>query len=335
MKTAGTMTKSWNPIWRWLAAIGVCALTTVVGHNLSARPVAGLTDDACGQTAAAALASCKAAAESEYAVALGKCVNITDARAQQACKRQAETGRTDALDTCQGGFAVRQAACGKFGPGPYDPPIDPANFVRTVDNPYFPLVPGTTMVYKGRSEGDIITDYFAITHNTRVIDGVTCVEVHDSVYTNDVLSEDTLDWFAQDKNGNVWYFGENTAELENGLLATIAGSFLAGVNHDKPGIIMKAQPMVGDFYRQEFSLGNAEDNARTIGLNATVRVPIGTFEHCLKSEETTPLEPDALEDKFFAAGVGNVLTIDQVTGERDELVQITNEGKAVAGRREH
>lgn len=93
---------------------------------------------------------------------------------------------------------------------------------------------------------------------------------------------------------------------------------------------MKANPAVGNFYRQEFSLGNAEDNALTIGLDATATVPFGTFNHCLKSEETTPLEPDALEDKFFAPGVGNVLTIDQVTGERDELVQITTEGRTVA-----
>src|SRR5207302_2849635 len=105
-----------------------------------------------------------------------------------------------------------------------------------------------------------------------------------------------------------WYFGENTAEFENGLLATIEGSFLSGFNNDKAGIIMKAHPGPGDFYRQEFSLGNAEDYAETLNLNSTVAVPYGRFNHCLKSEETTPLEPDALEDKYYAPGVGNVLT---------------------------
>jgi len=320
-----------NRMWQWLV-VGLCVLATLIAHNLPARPIPSAADNACQQTATAALMSCKAAAQSGYEVALGKCINITDPRARQTCQKQADRERTDALDTCQGGFEVRQAACEKFGPAPYDPPINPANFVSKVDNPFFPLVPGTTMIYKGRSEGDVVVDNFAITHNTRLIDGVTCVEVHDSVYVNGDLAEDTLDWFAQDKNGNVWYFGENTAELEDGLLATLAGTFMAGVNHDKPGIIMKAHPTVGDFYRQEFSLGNAEDNALTIGLNATVTVPYGTFDYCLKSEETTPLEPDALEDKFFAPGVGNVLTIDQVSGERDELVQITTEGKAVADR---
>jgi hypothetical protein len=173
--------------------------------------------------------------------------------------------------------------------------------------------------------GNPIKDVFAVTHDTRVIDGVTCVQVHDSVYTDDVLTENTLDFFAQDLEGNVWYFGENTAEFEDGLLATIEGSFLAGVNNDKPGIIMKAHPAPGDFYRQEFSLGNAEDYAETLNLTSRVVVPYGRFNNCLKSEETTPLEPDALEDKYYAPGVGNVLTVDLVTGERDGLVNITTE----------
>lgn len=223
MKTARIIRKDWNRISQSLAVPGGCALTMLIVQNLSAGSLPSAANNACERTAAAALTSCRAAAQSDYALALGKCINITNPRAQQTCQKQAEAERTDAFDTCQGGFKLRQAACEKLGPAPYDPPIDPANFVSKVDNPYFPLVPGTTLIYKGRTEGDVITDYFAITHNTRVIDGVTCVEVHDSVYTNDVLTEYTLDWFAQDKNGNVWYFGENTAELEEGLLATIAG----------------------------------------------------------------------------------------------------------------
>ena len=220
---------------------------------------------------------------------------------------------------------MRLTACAKLGGPAYDPPIDPANFVMEIDNPYFPLVPGTTFIYESQNSPSKTKDVFAVTHNTRVIDGVTCVEVHDSVFTDGVLAEDTLDWFAQDKEGNVWYFGENTHELEDGLITTIDGSFMGGVDNDKPGIIMKAHPAVGDFYRQEFSLGNAEDEAESLSLDAVVTVPYGAFNHCLQSEETTPLEPDALEDKYYAPGVGNVLTVDQVTGERDELVQIITE----------
>ena len=103
--------------------------------------------------------------------------------------------------------------------------------------------------------------------------GVTCTEVHDVVYLDGKLAEDTLDWYAQDRQGNVWYFGENTAEFEDGRPVTLAGTFTAGVNDDKPGIIMEANSVVGDFYRQEFALGNAEDNALVVSLNATVTVP--------------------------------------------------------------
>ena len=188
---------------QWLVA-GVLAAVTLLATNLAAKPIAAQSGNACQQTAAAALASCNGAAQSSYQTALGKCVNLTDPTARGTCEKQAAADLKDALDTCEGGFEVRRAACEKFGPAPYDPVIDPANFVSKIDNPYFPLVPGTTFVYKGKSGGDIITDNFAVTHITRVIDGVSCVEVHDSVFTNGVLTEDTRDWFAQDKDGNVW-----------------------------------------------------------------------------------------------------------------------------------
>jgi len=279
--------------------------------------------NACQQTAVDALAGCRAAAQSDYKTALGKCVNITDSAARRDCEKQAATDLADALDTCQGGFDVRRTACQTLGPAAYDPVIDTANLAAVIDNPFVPLIPGTTFIYL--TPDGVSKDVFAVTHDTRVIDGVTCVVVHDSVFTNDVLTEDTQDFFAQDKQGNVWYFGENTAELEDGLIATIEGSFLAGANNDKPGIIQEAHSAIGDFYRQEFSLQNAEDFAQVVGLNSTVVVPYGTFSNCLKTLETTPLEPDALENKYYAAGVGNVLTVDLVTGERDELVQIITE----------
>jgi hypothetical protein len=220
---------------------------------------------------------------------------------------------------------ARLAACERLGGAPYDPVIDPSNFIAPVDNPYFPLTPGTTFVYEGHISQGLEHDEFGVTHNTRVILGVTCVEIHDTVTTDGELKEDTLDWFAQDREGNVWYFGENTHELEGGLITTIEGTFMAGVNGDKPGIIMKAHPAIGDFYRQEFSLGNAEDFAETLSLTDSVTVPAGTFHNCQKSKETTPLETDLLEDKFYAPGVGNVLTVDVRTGDRVELVQIREE----------
>jgi hypothetical protein len=307
---------------RWLAG-AVVSIAALFASNLVNHAVAAGEANACQQTAADALAGCQKAAQSDYKVALGKCVNISDPATQKDCQKQAATDLADALQTCQGGLEVRQVACQKVGPAPYDPVIDPANFTTVIDNPYFPLTPGTTYVYETKATGE--KDTFEVTHNTRVIDGVKCVQVHDSVSVNGEVTENTLDWHVQDKEGNVWYFGENTAELENGLIATIEGSFMAGVTNDKPGIIMKAQPAVGDFYRQEFSLGNAEDFAETLSLNETVIVPAGTFTNCLKSRERSPLEPDVVEDKFYAPGVGNVLEVDESTGDRTELVQIITE----------
>jgi hypothetical protein len=320
MRALGSSARPAHLLSRSIYSMNATAIALLCAGNLSAqeKPAGPDSTNICVQTATDALASCQSAAQSTYQVTVGKCINLTDPAERKACQKQA-----DAQDTCKGGFQVRRESCQKLGPEPYDPVIDPNNFTTTIDNPYLPLVPGTTFTYL--TPDAAVKDVFAVTHDTRVIDGVTCVQVHDSVFTKEILTEDTLDFFAQDKQGNVWYFGENTAEFVKGLIDTIEGSFLAGVNYDKPGIIMKAHPAVGDFYRQEFSLGNAEDYAETIGLNATVVVPYGTFSNCLKSQETTPLEPDALEDKFYAPGVGNVLTVDLVTGERDELVSIETE----------
>src|SRR5882757_6241913 len=278
--------------------------------------------DFCRRTAQDALASCRDAAQSDYSLALAKCDNLADPAARAQCQSQASADLNDARETCNEQDDARLAACARLGGAPYDPVIDPSNFVARIDNPYFPLTPGTTFIYEGQTAEGFEHNEFAVTRNTRVILGVTCVEVHDTVTTDGELTEDTLDWFAQDRDGNVWYFGENTHELEDGLITTIDGTLMAGVNGDKPGIVMKAHPAIGDFYRQEFSLNNAEDFAQTLSLNEVVTVRAGTFNHCLKSEETTPLEPDLLEDKFFAPGVGNILTVDAHTGARSELVRI-------------
>jgi hypothetical protein len=284
--------------------------------------VAGATDF-CDQTSRHALEACQDSAESDKSVTLGKCDNITDPAARADCRQQATTDFQDAMQTCQDQFEARQAACQRLGPSRYDPVIDPANFVREVTNPYFPLPPGRTLIYEGQTADGFEHDEFIITQRTKVILGVTCVEVHDLVYLDGELVEDTLDWFAQDRDGNVWYFGENTGELQDGRFVTLEGTFTAGVNRDKPGIIMEAHSALRDFYRQEFSLENAEDFAEVVALNVTVRVPAGTYRHCLQTQETTPLETDLLEQKYYAMGVGNVLTVNSRNGDRVELVRIT------------
>src|SRR5262249_10889032 len=154
--------------------------------------------------------ACRLAAQGDDSLALGKCANLSTPGSRKDCERPASTDQTEALDTCNAQYAARQAACARLGEAPYDPRISPANFVTLIDNPYFPLTPGTTFVSEGQTAAGFEHDEFAVTHNTRVILGVTCVEVHDTVTVDGELTEDTLDWFAQDRDGNVWYFGENT-----------------------------------------------------------------------------------------------------------------------------
>jgi hypothetical protein len=278
--------------------------------------------DFCQQTAQIALRSCNDSGESDFQLALGKCENVSDAAARTACGKQALADSKAASQNCQAEFSVRQTACKRLGPTRYDPVINPANFTTKIDNPYFPLKPGTTFIYEGTTGGAKVHVEFAVTHKTVTILGVTTVEIHDTVFTNGALTEDTLDWFAQDSQGNVWYFGENTEELIGGRPSTLGGTFTSGVDGAKPGIIQEAHPRIGDFYRQEFALSVAEDNADVASLTDTVVVPAGTFKNCQRTHETTPLEPALMEDKSNCPGVGNVLTKDLVTGEEIKLINI-------------
>lgn len=243
------------------------------------------------------------------------------------CEKQAAADMKDAQQTCKDQFDARQTVCDRLGPAPYDPAIDPTNFVAKIDNPFFPLKPGTTFIYEGQTAQGLEHGEFFVTYNTKVILGVTCVEVHDTVKVDGELIEDTLDWFVQDKDGNVWYFGENAKQLADGLIVGVEGSWTGGVEGAKPGIVIEAHPAVGDFYRQEFSLDTAEDMAEVLSLKESVTVPYRSrpFAHSLETEETSPLEPGAVEHKFYAAGVGNLLTIDLNTGERLELIRIKKE----------
>jgi hypothetical protein len=182
----------------------------------------------------------------------------------------------------------------------YNPKIDPADFTTTVDNEYFPMKPGTIFLYKGGTERDQMT----VTHRTKKVMGVECVVVDDRAWQGDQLVEQTYDWFTQDKKGNVWYFGEATKEYDNGEVVSTKGSWEAGVDGAKPGIIMQADPKVGQSYRQEYYKGEAEDMARVLSLNESVTVTYGTFDHVIETKEWTPLEPGYSEKKYYAPGVG-------------------------------
>jgi hypothetical protein len=192
---------------------------------------------------------------------------------------------------------------------PYAPVIDPANFVEDIDNPYFSLTPGTTHIYEGETEEGLEHIEISVLHETRQILGVTCTIVRDTVWLEGTLVEDTFDWYAQDTDGNVWYMGEETREYEDGVVTSTAGSWEAGVDGAQPGIIMEAEPQVGDTYRQEYYDGEAEDMAEVLDFNDSASVAYGDFDNLLVTREWTPLQPGVAENKYYAPGVGLVLEV--------------------------
>jgi hypothetical protein len=190
--------------------------------------------------------------------------------------------------------------------GPYDWTVDPANFVSIVDNPFFPLVPGTVLIYEGTSGGEREVVTIRVSAETKEILGVTCIVVRDTVKIAGEVREDTFDWYAQDVDGNVWYMGEDTKEYEGGKVTSTEGSWEAGVNGALPGVIMPAHPEVGLAYTQEHYAGEAEDKGKVVALGEHVTVPYGSFGEVVVTEDWTPLDSAIREHKWYAPGVGVV-----------------------------
>jgi hypothetical protein len=189
--------------------------------------------------------------------------------------------------------------------------LDPKDFSTRIDNPYWPMDPGTRWTYREIDEvGAELKVVVTVSDQTKKIaNGVIARVVRDTVTQNGELIEDTFDWYAQDKEGNIWYLGENTAEFENGKLITKGGSFEAGVDGAQPGIIMLADPEDGMKYRQEYYKGEAEDNGEVLSTDEMAQVPAGQFDNALLTKDTITIEPNVLEYKLYARGVGPVLTL--------------------------
>jgi hypothetical protein len=201
-----------------------------------------------------------------------------------------------------------------------------AGFTSKVDNPWFPLKPGTTYVYEGTKDGKRARDLYTVTHGTRTIDGAPTRVVSDLLFLNGRLEERTTDYYTQDKAGNVWYFGEDTAELDaRGKVKSREGTWHAGVNGAKGGIFMDAHPKVGNSHRQEFFKGHAEDHYAVLSLDAGIRVPYGNFRHVQLTKEWTPVEPGVLDHKYYARGVGQVAE-KSVRGPKEALVLVERTG---------
>ena len=216
-------------------------------------------------------------------------------------------------------------ACGRDAAPVIDPgdggnyafDLTPADFAAAIDNPYLPMAVGSRWVYEGsgeRIEVEVLAE-------TRLVMGITATVVHDAVTADGELIEDTYDWFAQDTAGNVWYLGEASVEYQNGQPGSTAGSWEAGVDGALPGIVMPAQPAVGHAYRQEYYRGEAEDLAEIVRVGEALTVPSGDYTDVMVTTEWTPLAPDTVEEKYYAAGVGMIKEM-MIRGGSDSAVLV-------------
>lgn len=206
----------------------------------------------------------------------------------------------------------------------YTPTIDPSAFSATVNNPYFPLTPGTRTIYEAVTAEGLQRTITEVTRDTKEIMGVDTIVVHDTVTLDGKPSEDTFDWYAQDRDGSVWYFGEATKEFDEGTVST-KGSFEAGVDGALPGMAMPGQPQIGDEYRQEYAKGIAEDTGEVLNLTGTETTPLtGPAKDLLVTKDADLLDPNGpIENKYYARGIGLILTV-QTTGpaERDQAITV-------------
>ncbi|MEP7012775.1 MAG: hypothetical protein ABJC13_20825 [Acidobacteriota bacterium] len=306
----------------------------------SSLPV--LADEVCMETASAALSACRSSAQDAFQLASGTCINLELDSAEAQCLREAQTARTEALSACNLQKASRLDICARLGGAPYDPNVSPARFDSdlahlTRPNPYFPLRVGHRWEFGGAESVEI-----EVLDRTKLIAGVTCFVVRDVVSVDGIVHEDTEDWFAQAKTGDTYYFGEEVKDYEvfegdeppTPELISIDGSFKTGREGAKPGLAFPIAPRPGLFYRQEFSLGNAEDVADVVttsykyGRNAELDrlVPRALAEllcaagDCVVTKEFQPLAPGIFERKFYTKNIGGFLVIHLDTGEVVQLV---------------
>lgn len=297
----------------------------------------------CSDTAKLASKACDSEREDDYLIARGICINIADKSDRKDCRTEARALRKETKTLCKEQYKARLELCDLVGEQRYDPEFDPDDFIDPLQigssiepNPYLPFIPGNRWVYESTfidEEGEQVTETVTVTvtDKTKLIDGVTCLVVRDLVEVDGEPLEDTNDWFAQDVDGNVWYCGEEVKDYEvfegddpaEAELISIEGSFKAGRDGDKAGIQMLFDPQAGDVYRQEFSLGNAEDAAEVISISGTESVPAtGCDGTCLVTREFTPTEPGLDANKYYAPGIGLMLEI-SAEGDRLELIEFS------------
>ena len=189
--------------------------------------------------------------------------------------------------------------------GSYNPRIDPADFQPVVDNPYFPLVPGSVFEYAGHSGREPFRIVVRVTAETKTILGIPCVVVHETVTQAGTVREESDDWYAQDHQGRVWYFGEATRRFRADGTSETKGSWQAGQGDARPGLVFEKNPVPGRFARLEYAPGSAEELAEVVSVNDSTRVPSGRSFHCIRVRQWSRLEP-GMQMKWYAKGVGLV-----------------------------
>ncbi|MCP3915219.1 MAG: hypothetical protein GY711_06670 [bacterium] len=311
-----------------LSALSAAAIAgTATPPAVSPAPVqdpSGMQDP-CERSAHKMRKATRTDAQADFWEALAAAMQMTDPGDINDAVLEAQTDLMDALDEAEEIYDARLELCALLGGLPYDPDIDPADFSSDIDNSYLPYIEGHTWVYEAVEDGETEIITVSVTDETREIMGIECRIVNDIVTIDGEVVEDTDDYYAQDAQGNVWYMGEVSRNFEDGFLVDLEGSWIAGVEGAKPGIVMHANSVVGETYRQEFLIDEAEDVATVLALDATANVPFGGFMNCRQTRDFTPLEPDANEHKFYAKNVGLVLECKPDEGTRVELISFTTE----------
>ena len=247
----------------------------------------------------------------------------SDTGAPQVVAPTSTTATSGVASTVAGRDAVIDPGDG----GVYAPMIDPAAFTTRIDNSYLPYLPGAHWVYEASTEdGETERIEVTVTEERRMVMSVETIVVHDVVSIEGEVIEDTFDWYAQDDLGNVWYFGEDSKSYDEGQVST-AGSWEAGVDGAFPGIVMPASPTAGFAYREEFYGGEAEDLAEVVAIDGSVETPAGSFDELVVTINWTPLDPEFVERKWYAPGIGFVYEIFDVgPAEVVALVEFTPGG---------
>ena len=312
-------------------AVFQCAkmILLVVLFCLVSQPALAAGVKNCSKQAKAAFKACKSEVKDDFFIAVGNCYNLPTKEETKECIQDAKEEQQEAKEECEDQLDARMDLCDALGEEPYNPDIGSMTFVDPADiggavaaNPWFPLVSGNMWTYKTRENG-VVTETITVevlAGETIEIEGVTCAVVRDIVYEGDVIDpdniiEDTYDWYAQQDDGTVWYFGEFSLSKEDcepeelcEELYTEDGSWKSGYEGGKAGIIMFGDPSVevGTVFRQEIALGDAEDAGEVISFNEeSVTVPLGTYNtDVVKTLDFSPLEPDDTENKYYAPGVG-------------------------------